>query len=423
MRLLWVFAGKRLASVLLNSYTIPMLLMHLFKNTTAQIVAKGITAGGTLILTIFIAKTLGQEQYGAFTKIVTLMSLFYLFVDFGGNPFFLQEKEQRLEQLLLLRLIIAALMLGIGISIVVSPLRDVLQLSEDAVIGMWILLISLFPQALFYTTQVVMQKQGVYERSTMAQAIGTGSMLFCASIAFFLHASLPYFIGAVLVGTTSTAIVSLLLLGVPLRIESFHGQWMRQFILHALPFSGMLFFNLIYFRIDIVLLSYFTSSSDVGIYGFAYRFFDFLIAIPLFLSNALYPLLLVRDAAGKQIFDRKHLSLFFGISLVLSLVGWIGAPLLSFIDGHFAEAVLPFRILVVSLPLFFLTSYLQWVLITKRQQVVLAGIYFACGIGTILLNLAIIPYWGYNGAAVVTGISEGIVLLLLWLRYATLKHT
>ena len=35
-----------------------------------------------------------------------------------------------------------------------------------------------------------------------------------------------------------------------------------------------LFFNVVYFHIDSIILTFFRSTSEVGIYGFAYKVFD-----------------------------------------------------------------------------------------------------------------------------------------------------
>lgn len=395
----------------------------MLKNTTAQVVAKGITAGGTLLVTILLARALGQEQYGAFTQAVTLVGFLSLLVDFGGNPFFLQEKEQRLSQFLLLRFMITCGCICIGSLVLLTPLRDALHLSTQATISMWILLIALVPQAIFYTTQVTMQKKGIYELATLSQGVGTTAMIGAASIAFMMGAPLPYYVSALVLGNIVTAIVSILSVGFPLQYEQLDVTWMKKFLIQVFPFTCMLLFNVIYFRIDVVQLSYFSSSTAVGIYGFAYRFFDFFIAIPLFLSNALYPTLLTRHTMGKPVFDLMHVTLFVGTSFILAIAGWVGAPLLALINQDFAASVMPFRILIVSLPIFFLSSYVQWLLITKKQQGALAVIYCVCGIGTILCNMIVIPQWSYIGAAVVTCVAEGVVLLFLLLRYATLKHT
>src|SRR5258708_21706150 len=127
----------------------------------------------------------------------------------------------------------------------------------------------------------------------------------------------------------------------------------------------MLFFNLIYFRIDVLVLSLFQNTSAVGAYGLSYRFFDFLIALPLFLSNALYPTLLASQKNISIFFKvlHKYVAISLGLSIIIIIPLWLLAPYFSLIREDFTQSIVPFRLLLLSLPFFFLTNILQWGLI------------------------------------------------------------
>ena len=57
----------------------------IFRNTALQFVGKGITAAADLLVTWLITRTLGAAGYADFAKVFTLVTLFYLFLDFGFN--------------------------------------------------------------------------------------------------------------------------------------------------------------------------------------------------------------------------------------------------------------------------------------------------------------------------------------------------
>jgi O-antigen/teichoic acid export membrane protein len=182
----------------------------------------------------------------------------------------------------------------------------------------------------------------------------------------------------------------------------------------SVPLGLMLFCNLIYFRADIFLLSFFTSQTAVGIYGYAYRYFDFLIALPLFLSNSLYPIML----SGKNTRNGSQMRTTYGVVYVvsgifISSIAFLLAPIIGIVKPEFLLSILPFRILLISLPIFFLTSYLQWILIVHKRLHIMLGIYIFSAVLNIVLNYIFIPTLGYIGAAWITDISELIVLLLL----------
>ena len=112
----------------------------------------------------------------------------------------------------------------------------------------------------------------------------------------------------------------------------------------------------------------------------------------------------------------KYVLFFFVFSLCVVIPMWIFAPFLKVIRTEFLGAVLPLRILLLSLPVFFITSILQWVLVAKKQQRFLAIIYFASAISNILLNIAFIPKGSYIASSIITGVSEVGVCIALWVK-------
>lgn len=60
-------------------------------NTFWQIVARGISALTTFIITIIIGRRFGSVGLGDFVKITTYLAFFYLISDFGLNAVYLQK--------------------------------------------------------------------------------------------------------------------------------------------------------------------------------------------------------------------------------------------------------------------------------------------------------------------------------------------
>jgi O-antigen/teichoic acid export membrane protein len=171
----------------------------------------------------------------------------------------------------------------------------------------------------------------------------------------------------------------------------------------------------VYFRADIFLLSILKTTKDVGIYGLSYKFFDFLIALPLFLSNAIYPFLLKAKADNRLFLDTtaKYFLVFLIASFIVIIPFWFISPLFALVKPDFAASMLPFRILLLSLPFFFTTSFLQWILITLDKQKYLMMVYLVSTVLNILLNIIFIPQFSYVACATITLVSEGVVFVFL----------
>lgn len=101
----------------------------------------------------------------------------------------------------------------------------------------------------------------------------------------------------------------------------------------------------------------------------------------------------------------------------LSVGIWLFAPLVIHLqtDGNpdFAPSILVLRLLALALPAFFVTNVLVFTLISLGQKKLLPLVYAVAGIVNISINLWLIPQFGTIVAALTTGITEIVILVLL----------
>lgn len=391
--------------------------LTIFKNTAFQTLARGSTTFVGFIITILIARFFGSQGYGEYTKIVSIVTIFYLIIDFGFNAAYIRDKKYNYGHLLYSRLGIAFilfLLLNLAVSFLPFDPTTNTGFSEVVKIGVLVFSLSFFNQAIIFTTSGIFQKKQNYRYFMFSQAAGAILNLILVVIFVKLSFSIIFIISSFVLSGLFSASLSLVLAK---EKPTFSIKLPKELFLVSLPLAAMLIFNLVYFKIDAIILAFFKPSVDVGIYGLSFRIFEFLIAIPLFLSNSIYPILASKTENIKNFleFFQKYKLIFLTISFIVLALGWILSPLLALINEDFSRSVLPLRILIVSLPLFFVTSLYQWALITLKQQKFLMVIYFANAILNIVLNLIFIPKYSYLASAVITGVCEVFVAgVLIW---------
>ncbi|MDO8639776.1 MAG: oligosaccharide flippase family protein [bacterium] len=392
----------------------------ILKNTFYQLATRIFTSGIGFLTTLIIARQFGVLGYGDFTKIVSFVALFYLIADFGLNAVFLRDDEKGIhfKDLFYFRLLIAAslIILASAMSFLLPFNKQLgIGFSESVRLGIIIFSLSILNQAILTTCNAVFQRKLKYHLSMFSSIGGSAITLIFVLVFSILNFSLYYIILAMLIGGGITSLLSIILTKENISLKMPDTGFIKKLLIEGFPLALALIFNLIYFRIDIILLSFLKPTSDVGIYGFSYKFFDFLIALPLFLSNALYPSLLMHKNNYRKFFavTKKYFLLLLMFSFFLTFVLWFLAPLIGFVRSDFYPSVFTFRILLLSLPFFFATSILQWVLIAKKEQKFLMFVYLFASILNIVLNLIFIPIASYTASAIITGVSEGIVFALL----------
>lgn len=391
------------------------------KNTFYQTFARLAGSFIGFLVTILIASKFGVLIYGDFIKVTSFVSLFYLFVDFGINAIFLQNEQNKFKDIFTIRIIISSFIFIIcNLIAFFLPYNNItgIGFSQNLKLAIFIFSFSIFTQGIIYSASLYFQKKLNYFNYMLAVLVGSFVNLLFVFILMFLNYSILYVFVSFLLGSLVTSLILLIFIKEEMFNKSLSKKLFKEIIISALPLGFMLVFNFIYFRIDTFLLSVLSSTTAVGIYGLSYKFFDFLIALPLFLSNAIYPFLLKanREKRGMNNLVIKYFFVFLGASMLIIIPFWFMSPLFSLIKPEFIKSVLPFRILLLSLPFFFITSLLQWVLITIKQQKYLMYVYLLLTVLNILLNIIFIPKFSYIASSYLTVLTEGLVLLFLLIK-------
>ncbi len=404
------------------------ILKAVLTNTSSQVLSRVISSGAGFIITLLIARYVGIAGYSDLAKITALVGLFYLGIDLGANAIFLQfdKHEQRFSDLLSFRLLLSSLLfVSICLLTFILPFSQAATSGYSPVVKLGIILFSLsfFSRAVVYSCGAFFQQNLAYSNATKATLISSLVTLgiVIATVALqlpFLWIIVGYLVGGFLEGGVSWYFVKQ---NITITLPSF--VFSKKLFFATLPLTLLLFLNLFYFRVDMILLSLFQKSHDVGVYDFAYKFFDFLIALPLFLSNSLYPILLGLEKNSR--IQRKNISLytaiFFFLGCILIPFVWYLSPFIALVKQDFLPSVLPLRILSLSLPIFFATNILQWIFITKKKQSFLAILYAASLILNILLNVLFIPHYSYVASALITGFSETLILAIMLISLLFIK--
>ena len=218
--------------------------------------------------------------------------------------------------------------------------------------------------------------------------------------------------------------------------------------------SGPLMINhllaTVFWRIDIWLLRPLVGAASVGLYSAALKYLDGLNIIPSTFTLAVFPLM-SRFAKQEGAALLRSYTLSVRILLLISLpaavaIALLAHPLISLLGGtNFSTAAyevsslppfacrlaaflfglldcsalsyrggsaLALQVIIWSIPVGFVNSVTQYVLIAADQQRYLTKAFIAGVVFNVAGNLLMIPLFSYIGAAVVTILSEFCLLIL-----------
>jgi O-antigen/teichoic acid export membrane protein len=385
-------------------------------NATAQLVGQLFLAAGGLVAVAVTARYLGVRDYGALITALIYVSLFVLATDFGLSTIGARELAKREDesQTILSSLGWLVLLMSLGGAAVAGALSFVIYPGaggEKTRTAIFILL----PQFLLAAPRTVAQsylivRQKLYLSALAAvvtRAVTLGFVVVVAAVGLGFN----WMTAAYAAFPILTAVFMYALARPQVRLWRTWDTRVGISILRAgLPLAGVVFFNYLYFRLDLFLLSVLATRVDVARYGVAYKVIETLILLPSFVMATLLP-----DVARATPFsDRLNglvqnaFSAMQLLALPLVALSFFSSEILRFIAGsEYTPAALTLQLLMVGVAISFLQQVFGFTLVAQNKQ--LQALYVL--IGVLVLNLILIPLFAIDGAAVALVISEAASFL------------
>jgi O-antigen/teichoic acid export membrane protein len=225
----------------------------------------------------------------------------------------------------------------------------------------------------------------------------------------------------VMAGITFSTVISTVyffLTGPKLRF-SFDKKISAAILKKTWPLAIAIIFNAIYFQGDRLILPFFVSQSEVGLYGAAYKVLDFVIQSAALLMGIMLPILTNQWAKKNYVEFKKYLDLSFellALFLIPSLIGAIvlNTPIMQLVGGKAFSgsgailSALSFAIAGICLGM--VGGHTMLALNKQKQSVY---IFASDAVLSLIGYLYFIPRNGIMGAAWVTIFSEWYAGLLL----------
>lgn len=390
-------------------------------NTLVQAIGRGISLISSFILVSFLTRYLGLQGYGEYVTVFAYVGFFAIIAEFGLDQILVKElalaktkpQVSRLfSEVLSLRLslILASIILAVLVSLI-FPYSLTVRLG---------ILIASFASLFFYLASALMSYFQVklnFVYPVLADTVGKLTILIISLILIFIFKSnLLFLVGASIFGSAIAFLIIWLLFtreNINLSFVLAPCRWKRIFFL-AWPLFLISFLNQVFFRIDMPLLSLISGVKAVGIYGLAFRIYEYAAMPAGFFTAAIFPVLAAQaknKVVFKRTFKKSFILLFLGGLIFTLVINVLGPFLISLLGGEdFALSLLPLRILSLSLVLLYLSGFFMITLIILEKQKQLFYIYAIASILNIVLNLLFVPQFSYLAAAPSSVITQLMVI-------------
>jgi O-antigen/teichoic acid export membrane protein len=386
------------------------------RNTLVQLAGKAITAVMGIAVIGILTRYLGAAEYGLYTLTFAYLSFFQAFSDLGLSLVGVRQiaKDEAsaggvLKAIFFIRLAlgIVAVAAAVGLSFVLYGGEGRAQLRTGIAIvavGVFINMIGSVPTSYFQA-----KLQMIY--SSVADLAGRAVTFVLILAVVWYGYSLNALFWAAVVGFAVSAAINYAYIRERLtRLPKLDWALSKQLLVDAAPLGLMLVMNSIYFRVDTVIISLFRSNLEVGWYGFAYRALETLAVVFSFFTVSVFPVVsrYLGDPDSFKRVAQKSFDFIVFMSLPSVAAIFLLARRLVLIlgGGQFEPAIGALQILAFATGLMAINSFLGYLIIAANRQrdaLWLNGLALA---GNVVLNLALVPRFGFVAAAYVTVVSE-----------------
>ena len=188
------------------------------------------------------------------------------------------------------------------------------------------------------------------------------------------------------------------------------------FIRQGFLFTILMAANIVYNKIDIIMLEKMLGSTEVGYYSGATRFiYPFMFISGAFMT-AIFPSLAKHSNDKEKFKSIQYLALYSlgGIGILLSTFLFFGADFLfhTFFNNKYDASIPVFKVLVWYLAIVFIYGSISNNLVAKNKVRFLVYLNLIMIGMNVLTNFFLIPDYGAKGAAIATIICELVILVV-----------
>ena len=399
-------------------------VQRIAKNTAALFAAQAVVAILSLVLSIFIARSLGDVIFGKYSFALAFAAIFAVFSDLGYGTLLIREvardKSQAskyLNNIISMRVLLSLLIFAL-ISITINAM-DYPADTKNVVylFGIYMLVVSF--SGVFMVTFRAFEKMEYEAGITILANLIRVSL---GLLVLFLGYGLVELAFVFLFSGVFDFLLSFLICSrrfVKPKIELDFEFW-KSTIKIALPLGMLSIFGLIYVRIDTIMLSVMKGDAVVGWYNAAYGLVLAFKPIPQLFMNALFPLMsgyfVSSKDSLKKVYEHTFKYLFIlGLPLAVGITLLADKIILLFYGQQFYPSIIALRILAWDIPLVFLYVCSAFILASIDKQNQMAVIAGCAALINVTLNLFLIPSFSYVGAAVATIVTETVLITLYFI--------
>lgn len=396
---------------------------NIAKNTSLLLTAQVLNFVLAFFYTVYYANYLGAAGFGMISTALALAGILTIFTDLGLTSLTVRDvardkslASRYLGNITVIKLIFSIITLLATFVIVYLFFND-----PTSATVIYIMTIALILGVISGTFGSVFQAYEKMEYISVTIVLNAILMLIGIYLAIYYNANILAFAMVYLIINFIILICNIAICLWRFVVPKFEVdlKFWKSLIFESYPLAISSIFAIIAFKVDIILLSYISGDAATGFYSAAYKLLEALMFIPSVYATAIVPVFSKFHIDSRESLQFSYYKSFKYLS-ILGIPIAVGTTLLAneiillIFKSGFIEAVPVLQILIWAVPIIFVSYVLGVSIMSINRQHESVRITFIAMVLNVILNLILIPIYGYIGAAIVTVITELSLFLLYY---------
>jgi O-antigen/teichoic acid export membrane protein len=382
------------------------------RNSVLVVGARALAKLAVFVVVVLLWRHLGADAYGRFATMIVYVTLVGIIADLGLQTVFIRDasRDRTVFARYLGNLLSARLLLSLlALVILAGALRLLSPALFPYTLAAFVLLLTTGYSSLLRAVFYIRGRLGYEAIAIVAESV----LLLGLTIgAIQQHATWDAFLW---VYSASYLFTCLFAFGVirwrwhervTIGLEP---AFVRRVLAAGLPLALAFTITTVYAQLDIVLLQLFKNFQVVGWYSAANKYIDAVAWVPQSAMGAVFPALSLLAAGDRRrlVFAyEKSYKMLAILGLPLAIGAVVTADSIVHVTRGFEQSIPALRILAPSVALLFVNNAFIYTLTAINRQLDFTRLALFTLAVNVILNLVLIPPYGYLGAAVASTITE-----------------
>lgn len=395
---------------------------RIIRNTAWVLSARVIDVLSNFFLLAIVARYLGVEAFGSFSIVMAAYWIVFPFLLMGTRILArdIAQDNGKADELVgsALNLVAVSILIALAV-ILLYWLIGGLQ-AKDFIVA-FIVLLTLFFMALTRTmTTVFLAFERMRYEIIVSICISISSMAFTVAVIYFDLGFSFIFVSMMLANLISMVVSAYLMVnsfGVKPSF-SFDKSKIIYLVKESYHLAIYMLILQLYFNSGVFALKFMGTNFDVGIFQAPYRVINRMMIIPLTISISVMPLLsqLAADVDARGELSIKMMSIvkllvMLCLPITIIILVLSDETVLILFGKEFTASAIAMRIQILALGLFFINTFLETVFISLKRQRFLNIISGLGLITAVVLNVLLIPKYGYVGSSIAVPMSQVVMFV------------